>query len=136
MEFICELPWPWSLTPVEALQQLAHFYVPAFLARLAIAALMGLIGGLVLRRGNSLFGIPAVAMAVVGWVLGGQPLPLLALVVVIYVTVATYRGESGTRRSLPKLLTVLALRILALLLTFITIARPTVLVRTEDKTPS
>src|SRR5580704_10435240 len=136
MEFIFELPWPWSLTPAEALQHLAQGLVPTFLGRIVVGLLVGLIAGLVTRRGNSLIGLPAIIMAAVGWLLAGLPLPLLAFVLVVYVTVATYRGATGARRSLKRLLIVLALRLIALLLTFITIARPTVLVRTEDKVPS
>jgi uncharacterized membrane protein len=136
MQFLVELPWPWSLTPAEALNQLAQGYFPTVLGRIAVGILVGLIAAVVTRRGKSLLGLPAAIMAVVGWLTAGLPLPILALIIVVYVTVATYRGASGSRRSTWRLAVVLGLRILALLLTFLTIARPTLMVRSESKEPS
>src|SRR5262245_53584528 len=136
MHFALDLPWPWSLSPVEAMQSLTHGYVPSFFARVAVGLLVGLIIGLATRRGNPFAGVPVFVMVAVGWLLATQPFPLLAFVIVIYLTIATYRGPSGAKRSVPRLAVVLALRMIALLLTMITIVRPVLMVRTDDKVPS
>src|SRR5262245_4702093 len=136
MEFAFDLPWPWSLSPVEAMQSLTNGYLPSFLARVVVGLLVGLVVGLATRRGNPFAGVPVLVMALVGWLLASQPFPLLAFVIVIYLTIATYRGPSSARRSVPRIAVVLALRLLALLLTMITLVRPMVTVRTDDKAPS
>src|SRR5262245_29201320 len=136
MDFALDLPWPWSLSPAEGLQSFAGGYLPSFLARIAVGLLVGLVVGLATRRGNPFAGVPVIVMAVVGWLLASQPFPLLAFVLVIYLTIATYRGPSGARRSVKRIAVVLALRLIALLLTMITLIRPMVLVRTDDKVPS
>src|SRR5262249_50821798 len=128
------------LSPVEAMQSLAHGYLPGFIARVVVGLLVGLVVGLATRRGNPFAGVPVIVMAAVGWLLASQPFPLLAFVIVIYLTIATYRRPSrapaAARRSVPRLAVVLALRLIALLLTMITLIRPMVLVRTDDKVPS
>src|SRR5262249_29268717 len=124
------------LAPVAATQSLAIGYLPGFIARVVVGLLVGLVVGLATRRGNPFAGVPVIVMAAVGWLLASQPFPLLAFVIVIYLTITTYRGPSGARRSVPRLAVVLALRLIALLLTMITLIRPMVLVRTDDKVPS
>src|SRR5436305_2067201 len=133
MDFALDLAWPWSLSPVEAMQSFAHGYLPGFIARIVVGVLVGLVIGLATRRGNPFAGVPVLVMALVGWLLASQPFPLLAFVIVIYLTIATYRGPSGARRSFSRLAVVLALRMIALLLTMITLVRPVLMVRTDDK---
>src|SRR5262245_21919301 len=124
MDFALDLPWPWSLSPVEAMQSLAYGYLPSFIARVIVGLLVGLVVGLATRRGNPFAGVPVLVMVVVGWLLASQPFPLLAFVIVIYLTIATYRGPAAARRSVPRVAIVLALRLIALLLTMITLVRP------------
>src|ERR1043166_7124363 len=136
LDFILDLAWPWSMTPAQGLQHLAGGCLPTFACRFVVAALVGLAVGLAPRRGTPLAGLPVFIMMAVGWLLAGFSMPVLAFVLVIYLTIATYRGGSSLGRSLPKLLIVLALRLIALVLTMVTIARPTLLVRSETKVPS
>src|SRR5262245_18965294 len=150
MEFTLDIPWPWSLSPVEALQGLSRGVVPSWLGRIVVAVLAVLIANLSLG-GSGLFGLihrPAngeaprpvrgallsAAFGVMGWLIPHQPLIVLVAIFVVFFTLITYKGSP--RATGPRLALVIALRLLALALTVFTIARPALTFRTEVKVPS
>lgn len=150
MEFTLDIPWPWSLSPVEVLQGLSRGVVPSWLGRIVVAVLAALLANLSLG-GSGLFGLlrrPAngeaprpvrgailsAAFGLLGWLIAHQALLVLVALFVVFFTLITYKGSP--RATGPRLALVIALRLLALALTVFTIARPAVTVRTEVKVPS
>jgi uncharacterized membrane protein len=159
MNFSLDLPWPWSLTPAEGLQLLSYGVVPSWLARAAVAVLTvflalpawggrGMLTGL-LNLPASLLGLqvgerPAefdvrgaaltLVLGVAGWFLANLPLIALAAVFVVYFTLATYRASARGRGL--RLAALIVIRLLALLLTCLTVARPTFAYRVENRQPS
>src|SRR5712691_9260919 len=99
MEFSLDLPWPWSLLPVEALNLLTRGLLPSFLGRVAVAllclfaanlawggrgllsSLLGL-AGLKVRDRDTPFQVHgtiySLLMGAAGWLLANQALLLLA----------------------------------------------------------
>ena len=73
-------------------------------------------------------------LGLLGWLLARQPLLVLAAVFVIYFTLATYRGSPRARGS--RLLLLIGLRLLILLLTLLTVARPAVGFRADNRVPT
>src|SRR5258708_2609826 len=128
MEFSLDIPWPWSLSPVEALQALSGGVVPSWAGRIAVAVLAALVANLSLG-GSGLFGavrrsangdapkpvrgaLLSAAFGVVGWAIAQQPALVLVALFVIYFTLITYKGSA--RATGPRLALVVALRLLAL----------------------
>ncbi|MFL5343034.1 MAG: glutamine amidotransferase [Gemmataceae bacterium] len=134
MEFTLDLPWPWSLSPVDGLQLLTAGLLPSFLARLVVAVLAALVA-LPSWRGASPVRIAvATLVGLIGYFLARQPLLVLAIVFVVYFTLATYRGSPKARGG--RLLLLIALRLLILLLTLFTVARPAIGIRSDNRVPS
>jgi uncharacterized membrane protein len=150
MEFTLDIPWPWSLSPVDALRALSGGVLPSWTARVAVTVLAVLLANLTLG-GSGLFGLlrrPAdgeapkpvrgvllsAAFGLLVWMIAHQSLLVLVALFVIYFTLITYKGSARGRGW--RLAAVIALRLVALLLTVFTIARPAVGFRTEIKVPS
>ncbi|HEV3146482.1 MAG TPA: glutamine amidotransferase, partial [Gemmataceae bacterium] len=143
MDFTFDPPAPWSHSPVEILQSAAAL-LPGSLGRL-LAAAMPILGRLLLAaicgalgwmwRGTS-FGrfFWAIILGLVGVTLANVPLPAITGVFLVFVTLATYRGSSKVRG--PRLLLIIALRLLALLIAILTIVRPALAVRDDQRVPS
>ena len=134
MDFTFDLPWPWSLSPVEAMRHLSHGLLPGIVSRALVACLVAGIAYLSTRQRPRTAILASVLMGLLGLTLAGSPLPALAAVLVVWGTVVTYRGSP--RASTAKILVVLGLRLLALLLTFLTVVRPAFVYRSENKVPS
>lgn len=134
MDFTFDLPWPWSLSPVEAMRQLTQGVLPGFLARLLVGLLVAGIAYLSTRQRPRVAMVAAALMGLLGLTLAASPLPALAAVLVVWATVITYRGSP--RANNWKIAVVVALRLLALLLTFLTVVRPSLVYRSENKVPS
>src|ERR1700730_9984303 len=118
MEFSLDLPWPWSLSAVEALNLLARGLFPSFLMRIAVAllclfaanlawggrgllsSLLGL-AGLKTRDQDAPFQVRgtiySLLMGAAGWLLAHQSLLWLAALFIVYFTLATYRGSARAR---------------------------------------
>src|SRR5260370_38146348 len=155
MEFSLDLPLPWSLSPVEALNFLTRGWLPSFLGRIAVAllfllaaklawggrgllsALLGLLG-LETRDHDAPFQlrgpIYSLLMGMAGWLLANQALLLLAALFIVYFTLATYRGSARARGG--RLALLIGLRLLALALMLFTVARPAVGFRSDNRAPS
>ncbi|HLW66915.1 MAG TPA: glutamine amidotransferase [Gemmataceae bacterium] len=143
MDFTFDPPSPWSHSPVEILQSVAML-LPGSLGRL-LAAAMPILGRLLLAalcaalgwlsRSTS-FGKACWAMilGVVGLALATAPLPAITAVFLVFVTLATYRGSAKVRGV--KLLLIIGLRLLALLIAILTIVRPALAVRDDQRVPS
>jgi len=56
MEFILDLPWPWSMSPVVVLQALSGGNLPSWMARDVVAVLAALLANLSLG-GSGIFGL-------------------------------------------------------------------------------
>ena len=155
MEFSLDLPWPWSLSPIEALNLVTRGVLPSFLLRFAVGILCWLSAGLAWGgRGliSTLLGLLGVEtrdsaapfqlrgiiysllMGLAGWLLAHQSLLILAALFVVYFTLATYRGSARARGG--RLAVLIVLRLLALLLTLFTVARPAVGFRSDNRQPS
>jgi uncharacterized membrane protein len=134
MDFTLDLPYPWSLTPVDALQQLTGGLLPSFFGRALVAGLVGGVAYLSARQRPRFAIVAGALMGLLGWSLARASLPALAAVLIVWATVATYRGSP--RAGTAKTAVVLMLRLLALLLTFLSVLRPAVVYRTENKVPS
>ena len=123
MEFTLDLPWPWSLSPVEAMQALSGGLMPSWMGRAVVAVLAALLANLSLG-GSGIFGLAlrvslgllgrqngeepkpvrgallSGAFGVLGWMIAHQPMLVLVALFVIFFTLITYRGSpraSGAR---------------------------------------
>src|SRR5262245_11187723 len=134
MDFTLDLPYPWSLSPVDALQQLSRGVLPSILGRMLVAVLVGGVAYLSARQRPRFAIVAGLLMGLLGWSLARVPLPALAAVLIVWATVATYRGSP--RAGAAKVAVVLALRLFALLITFLSVLRPALVYRTENKVAS
>src|SRR5262245_20167150 len=100
MEFAFDLPYPWSLSPVEALQHLSRGLLPSLIGRVLVAGLVGAVGYLSARHRPRFALAAGVLMGLLGWSLARAPLPALAAVMVVWATTVTYRGSprAGTAK--------------------------------------
>jgi uncharacterized membrane protein len=143
MDFTFDPPSPWSHSPVEILQS-AALLLPGSLGRL-LAAAMPILGRLLIAAACGALGwlsrstgfgkvFWTIVLGVVGLALANVPLPALTAVFLVFVTLATYRGSAKVRG--PRLLLIIGLRLLALLIAILTIVRPALAVRDDQRVPS
>ncbi len=134
MDLTLDLPYPWSLSPAEALQHLSGGLFPILFGRVLVGCLVAGIAFLSTRQRPRIAVAAAALMGLLGVALAGTAMPALAAVLVVWATVVTYRGSP--RANNWKLAVVVGLRLLALLLTFLTVLRPAFVYRKESKVPS
>jgi uncharacterized membrane protein len=134
MKLLFDIPWPWSLSPVEALRGLTGNVLPSWLGRVVVACLSAVMAIPVWGRKGALPVVFAVVLGVVGWLLAQVPMPALCAVFLVFLTVATYRSKLSTQGV--RILVLLVLRLAALVMAILTLIRPALAVREDQRVPS
>lgn len=134
MDLHLDIPWPWSMSPVEAMQWLTGGFLPSWLGRVAVAILSAALAVPVWGRNGIWPIVFAIVLAIVGWLLAFVPLPALVAVFLVLLTVATYRTKLRTQGL--RVMLLLALRLLALVMAILTLVRPAIAVREDQRVPS